>query len=138
MSSSGAARPDAFLAARLSQDPDCRVLLLEAGPELDPAAVRTPGAALQLLGGDAVYGDQSVPPGSGRQTGDLASHRPRPGRRKLREHPHLVSRAPRGLRRVGARAGAEGWGWDEMLPIVRRVEHHVLGRRRLPRRGAAR
>lgn len=23
--------------------------------------------------------------------------------------------------------GAEGWGWDEMLPVMRRVEHHILG-----------
>ena len=23
--------------------------------------------------------------------------------------------------------GAEGWGWDEMLPVARRVEHHILG-----------
>ena len=48
------------LAARLSQDPGCRVLL-EAGPELEPATVGTPGTALQLLGSDAVYGDLTVP-----------------------------------------------------------------------------
>jgi hypothetical protein len=23
--------------------------------------------------------------------------------------------------------GAEGWGWPEMLPVARRVEHHILG-----------
>jgi choline dehydrogenase len=49
------------LAARLSQDPGCRVLLLEAGPELGSAGISTPGAALSLLGSDAMYGDVTVP-----------------------------------------------------------------------------
>jgi choline dehydrogenase len=51
------------LAARLSQDPACQVLLLEAGPEVPLAEVSTPGTALQLLGG---------------------AHRPRSRRRQLR------------------------------------------------------
>ncbi len=49
------------LAARLSQDPGCQVLLLEACPSLESAMISTPGAALGLLGSDAMYGDATTP-----------------------------------------------------------------------------
>jgi choline dehydrogenase len=114
------------LAARLSQDPGCRVLLLEAGPELESAAVHTPGAALQLLGSDAMYGDLTIP-----QAGAAGRQIPLPTGRGLgggssvntltwfQGHPADYD----GWREQGA----EGWGWDDMLPVARRMEHHILG-----------
>jgi choline dehydrogenase len=114
------------LAARLSQDPGCRVLLLEAGPELGSAGISTPGAALSLLGSDAVYGDVTVP-----QAGAAGRGIPLPTGHGLgggssvntltwfQGHPADYD----GWREQGA----EGWGWDDMLPMARRAEHHILG-----------
>jgi choline dehydrogenase len=114
------------LAARLSQDPGCRVLLLEAGPELESPMISTPGAALGLLGTDAVYGDQTVaqadaggrliPLPTGRGLGGGSSVNTLTW---FQGHPDDYD----GWRA----AGAEGWGWDEMLPLARRAEHHILG-----------
>jgi len=114
------------LAARLSQDPRCRVLLLEAGPKLESAMISTPGAALGLLGTDALYGDLTAP-----QAGAGGRRIPLPTGRGLgggsavntltwfQGHPADYD----GWRE----SGAEGWGWDDMQPIARRVEHHILG-----------
>jgi choline dehydrogenase len=111
---------------RVSEDPDCEVLLLEAGPELESAAISTPGAALQLLGGDTMYGDVTVP-----QSGAAGRQIPLPSGRGLgggssvntltwfQGHPADYD----GWREQGA----EGWGWDDLLPVVRRIEHHILG-----------
>jgi choline dehydrogenase len=114
------------LAARLSQDPGCQVLLLEAGPELESPMISTPGAALGLLGTDAVYGDLTAPQaGAGGRQIPLPSGRGLGGGSAVNTltwfqgHPDDYD----GWRE----AGAEGWGWDEMQPIARRVEHHILG-----------
>lgn len=114
------------LAARLSQDPACRVLLLEAGPELDPARTQTPGTAMQLLGSDAAYDDRTVaqPAVGGREIA-LATGRGLGGGSSVNLmawfHGHPADYD--GWRD----AGADGWGWEQMLPVIRRVEHHILG-----------
>jgi choline dehydrogenase len=114
------------LAARLSQDPGCQVLLLEAGPTLEAPMVGTPGAALGLLGGDAMYGDMTVPQAAaGGRRIPLPTGRGLGGGSSVNTltwfqgHPADYD----GWRD----AGAEGWGWDEVLPVLRRMEHHVLG-----------
>jgi choline dehydrogenase len=114
------------LAARLSQDPACRVLLLEAGPELESPVVSTPGAALALLGGDTMYGDLTVPQAAaGGRRIPLPTGRGLGGGSSVNTltwfqgHPADYD--------GWVEQGAEGWGWDDMLPVARRVEHHILG-----------
>lgn len=114
------------LAARLSQDPGCRVLLLESGPDLQSPMERTPGAALGFLGSDAVYGDVTV-----KQAAAAGRGIPLPTGRGLgggssvnimtwfQGHPADYD----GWRDQGA----DGWGWEDMLPVARQVEHHILG-----------
>jgi choline dehydrogenase len=114
------------LAARLSQDPACRVLLLEAGQALESATVNTPGAALHLLGSDAMYGDLTVPQAAvaGRQI-PLPTGRGLGGGSSVNTltwfqgHPADYN----GWREQGA----DGWGWEDVLPVLRRIEHHTLG-----------
>jgi choline dehydrogenase len=123
----GGGAAGSVLAARLSQDPGCQVLLLEAGPEFDPATVGTPGTALQLLGSDAVYGDLTVPQeAAGNRRIPLPTGRGLGGGSSVNTmtwfqgHPADYD----GWREQGA----DGWGWEEMLPVARGVEHHILGR----------
>jgi len=88
--------------------------------------VSTPGAALQLAGSDAVYGDhtvaqaavggQAIPLPTGRGLGGGSSVN---AMTWFQGHPADYD----GWRA----AGGDGWGWEEMLPVVRRVEHHILG-----------
>jgi choline dehydrogenase len=114
------------LAARLSQDPACRVLLLEAGPELDSPVVSTPVATRQLWDSDAVYRNLTVPQTAlGGRTIPLPTGRGLGGGSSVNAmtwfqgHPADYD--------GWAEAGADGWGWQDMLPFVRRVEHHILG-----------
>jgi choline dehydrogenase len=102
-------------------------VLLEAGPELASAAVGTPGTALQLLGSDAVYGDLTVPQeAAGNRRIALPTGRGLGGGSAVNTmtwfqgHPADYD----GWREQGA----DGWGWEEMLPVARGVEHHILGR----------
>lgn len=121
------------IAARLSEDPAVRVLLLEAGGNIDQApedlqeAVRTPGAAPTLWGDKrVVYDDRTVPQES------LGG----------REVPLQTGRGLGGGGIVNAMAwyqgfpvdydawaadGANGWGWDTVGPQLRAVEDHELG-----------
>ena len=54
------------LAARLTEDPAARVLLLEAGSARPPAAAQAPAAWPQLLGTDADWAGTHHPAGRGR------------------------------------------------------------------------
>jgi choline dehydrogenase len=56
----GAGSAGCVLANRLSEDPDCRVLLLEAGGEDDTAAIRTPALFSQLQDSPYDWGDRTL------------------------------------------------------------------------------
>jgi choline dehydrogenase len=104
-----------IVAARLSENPDVRVLLLEAGGDERRDDVRTPEAWPTLLGSDADWAaETSVQELLGRRV-------PAPHGRVLGGSGSInVMAHVRGHRMDydrWAELGAEGWGWDDVLPF---------------------
>jgi choline dehydrogenase len=113
------------LAARLSQDPDARVLLLEAGAPGPAPAMSVPAAWPQLIGSDADWGGLTVPQAA---VGSLPYPRGRVlgGSGSINAMAHV--RGHRGIYDAWAAAGADGWDHDSLLPFFRRSEHTGDGR----------
>ncbi|NEW26594.1 GMC family oxidoreductase [Nocardia cyriacigeorgica] len=109
------------VAARLTENPDVSVLLLEAGGTEQRADVETAAAWPSLIGSDADWGyttttqtvtGRSIPATRGKVLGGSGS---------INVMAHL-----RGHRLdfdEWVRAGAEGWSYDEVLPYFQRSEH---------------
>ena len=113
------------LAARLSEDPAARVLLLEAGPAQLPEASGVPAAWPSLIGSDAEWGSVTVP-----QAGAGALPYPRGrglgGSGAINAMAHV--RGHRAVYDAWAAAGADGWGFDGLLPYFQRSEDAGNGR----------
>lgn len=116
----GAGTAGCVLAARLSEDRDLRVLLLEAGGDPGPDA-SVPGMWPALLGSDIDWGLSTVP-----QAGLGGAVLPYPrgkalgGSSATNAMAHL--RADRASYDRWIAEGAPGWGFDDLLPYFRRSE----------------
>jgi choline dehydrogenase len=118
----GAGAAGCVVAARLSADPQRRVVLVEAGTTTgeEPEAV-TPGNAFALLAGPMSWGDLSAPQTAlgGRRIG-LAQGRGLGGGSSMNMMAWFTGR-PEDYDGWLAR-GAAGWGWDEVRPVLRAME----------------
>lgn len=122
----GAGSAGCVLAGRLSEDPECRVLLLEAGPSDKKMEVRTPAAFPKLFGTERDWGYRTVPqPGldgrdeywpRGRMLGGSSSMN---AQMYVRGNPADYD--------DWAAMGNDGWGWDDVLPRFRRSERWIGG-----------
>jgi len=111
-----------ILAARLSEDPSCRVTLLEAGPEDRDIWIHIPAGYARLFASgkydwrfatepEPELGGRSVAWPRGRVLGGSGSIN---GLVFLRGSPHDYDR--------WAQSGARGWSHDDVLPAFRRIE----------------
>src|ERR1700749_4761608 len=117
----GAGTAGSVLAARRTEHPDVRVLLLEAGPADGPERMSVPGAWPTLIGSEVDWRYTTVPqPG----LGDAAIPYPRGkvlgGSSAINAMFHL--RGHRSAIDSWAAAGATGWSYDDLLPYFRRSE----------------
>ena len=116
----GAGTAGCVLAARLSEHPGNRVLLLEAGGAERTRAMTVPGAWPELLGSTADWaGLTSAQAGAG----PVAYPRGRTlgGSGAINAMAHI--RGHPGIYDSWAAAGAAGWGHAGLLPYLRRSEH---------------
>jgi choline dehydrogenase len=130
----GSGSSGATLAARLSDDPGCRVLLIEAGPDF-PEERSAPPA---FLTGGAIIGEGGAGIGPPVPSLDWGyGSEPLPGGRRVAlPRGRLVGGSSMVNGCVAARprpadldgweqAGASGWGWRDMLPYLELVERDV-------------
>jgi choline dehydrogenase len=117
----GAGSAGCVLAARLSEDPQNRVLLLEAGAADGPENMAVPPAWPTLIGSEADWGDMSVPQAA---AGGIARRYPRGkvlgGSSSINAMAFI--RGHRTNYDDWAAAGATGWGYQDLLPFFKRTE----------------
>ena len=116
----GAGTAGSVLAARLTEDPHTRVLLVEAGSAVELPAMAVPFRWPELMATEANWGDitvtqsfsgTSVPAPRGRALGGSSSTN---GLTFVRGH--------RASYDAWIDQGAKGWGFDDLLPYFKRSE----------------
>ncbi|WP_329458771.1 GMC family oxidoreductase [Streptomyces sp. NBC_01497] len=116
----GAGTAGCVLAARLSEDPAARVLLLEAGGASVPEAVSVPSVWLSLQGTAVDWADVSAVQASTCDTVPLPRGRTLGGSSAI--NAMVFTRGHRSSYDAWTAGGAEGWGYDDLLPYLRRTE----------------
>ena len=117
----GAGSAGCVLANRLSANPDCRVLLVEAGGEPDTVLATIPGAAIRLWGTKLDWAFTTVPQANlfGRR---IAYPRGRAVGGTSVLNMMMYVRGNRGDYDRWRSLGNVGWGYDDVLPYFRRSE----------------
>ncbi|MEV1044020.1 GMC family oxidoreductase N-terminal domain-containing protein [Streptomyces sp. NPDC049916] len=123
----GGGAAGSVLAARLSEDPGCRVLLLEAGPpDTDPRIQQPHGLFAGLLRGELDWSYDTVPQEQlGGRRVPLSAGKVLGGGGSINYQ--VWFRGHRLDYDGWAAGGMRGWGWDDVLPAFRRSEDHELG-----------
>jgi choline dehydrogenase len=119
----GAGSAGCVLAARLSEDPEVSVLLLEAGPPDLNQNIHVPLGYLKLAGTEVDWGFASVPEPNclGRRI-TLPRGRVLGGSSSINAMIYI-----RGNRRDYDDWGIPGWGWDDLFPYFLHAEDNERG-----------
>jgi choline dehydrogenase len=115
----GAGTAGCVVAGRLSEDPDVRVLLMEAGSAERGRTMTVPSAWPENLGSAAEWNEFTTPQGD---AGPVAYTRGRAlgGSGSINAMAHV--RGHRSIYDGWAANGAPGWGFDDLLAYFRRSE----------------
>ncbi|MEJ6784775.1 GMC family oxidoreductase [Aminobacter sp. Piv2-1] len=122
----GAGSAGCVLAARLSEDTDNRVLVLEAGPSDLHPFVRMPRGWVKLTKHPQRSWNFPVEHEDGRPQGETwARGRGLGGSSSI--NGMLYCRGAPQDYDGWADFGVRGWGWSDMAPVFRKIENHQLG-----------
>jgi choline dehydrogenase-like flavoprotein len=125
----GGGSAGAVMAARLSEDPDVSVCLLEAGGKGDHVLIRAPAGVVALMPGKGKINNWSLLTEEQPELGGRRGFQPRGrglGGSSL-INAMLYVRGHRADYDGWAALGCEGWGWDDVLPYFRKSECHERG-----------
>jgi choline dehydrogenase-like flavoprotein len=130
----GGGSAGSVLAARLSEDAEARVLLLEAGSGEPLEAMAVPPAWLTLRGTAADWADTTVAQTelNGREVAWPRGHA-LGGSSSI--NAMVFARGHRSSYDAWESAGAKGWGYDALLPYFRRSENALGGHHKPALRG---
>ncbi len=115
----GAGSAGCVVAARLSEDPDARVLLLEAGSADRTRAMTVPNAWPENLGSASEWGDLTTAQADA-GPGIIPRGKALGGSSAINAMAHV--RGHRAVYDAWAKAGADGWGFSDLLPFFKRSE----------------
>jgi len=125
----GGGSAGATIAARLTEDPNVMVCLLEAGGKGDGVLVRTPMAVVAMLPGRPKINNwafHTVPqPGLNGRKGYQPRGKALGGSSAINAMVYI--RGQKEDYDSWADLGNEGWGWDDVLPYFRKAENNSRG-----------